>query len=94
MTPKEREKLIVDMAQGMAFVTPYLWAKFTKGEKSRMIDDARAALTIAERRIREDCAEIVNAHKPTRDTPAHNLVGHCFGIVADAILASIPETKP
>ena len=58
MTPEEREKLTEDMAQGMAFVTPYLWEKMTKGEKSRMIDDARAALAIAEAAIREDCAEI------------------------------------
>ena len=47
MTPEEREKLVEEMAQCMS--SPIGWHR-----------TMRAALAIAERRIREDCAEIAN----------------------------------
>lgn len=74
MTPIEREKLVKDMAQAIK-----------DAEWIDSIEQAAAALAIAERRIREDCVEIAEKHagKGTYEN---------VGVVA-AIRASIQESK-
>jgi len=89
MTNEEREKLIEDMALKIydeAMSDDYSFDYV----REVVLDTARDALAIAERRIREDCAEIARQHEILE---IERFYSKRARDITAAILASIPETK-
>ena len=98
MTEDEREKLIEDMAKASwAPLAAQPWDKALKIVKQQRLIEARAALAIAERRIREDCAEIARDYPATMhgglSTDPAICARQAGNEITAAILASIPEPK-
>jgi len=77
MTNEEREKIALDMAQQMLTVAP---SSFWSADDLK--DMARAALAIAERRIREDCAEIAGQKSAMMPHDSDFTRGYASGRVA------------
>ena len=97
MTNEEREKLIEDMAKASwATLAPPPWDKVSKIVKQQRLIEARAALAIAERRIREDCAGKAKIAWLEADVGILGDADYASALcewTSDAILASIPENK-
>ena len=98
MTPQEREKLVEDMARAIACHDAQspedcLASEWCKENWICYIPESCAALAIAERAIREDCAKIAEGFEQNRDWVNGSLYGKIRKEVAAAIAAIRPHNE-